>query len=75
MLTATPTAYALVGDVDTPFHHDKRFLPRPQLNVGGYHRTSSNGQTGVKLTGLEINGKDITLDSKCLVNLMWPVQT
>ena len=70
-LTATPTAQALVRDVGTQSHHDKRFLPR----VDGYRRTSSHGQTGVKLTSLEIDGKDITLDSKCLVNLMWPVQT
>lgn len=70
-LTATPTAQALVRDVGTQPHHDKRVLPR----VDGYRRTSSHGQTGVKLTGLEIDGKDITLDSKCLVNLMWPVQT
>jgi len=74
-LTATPTADALVRDLGTQSHHDKRLLPRPQLNVGGYHRTSSNGQTGVMLKGLETNGKNITLDSKCLVNLMWPVQT
>jgi hypothetical protein len=68
-LVATPTANALQS------HHDKRFLPQPQPNVGGFNRTSSNGQTGVTLTGLEINGKNITLDNKCLVNLMWPVQT
>jgi hypothetical protein len=74
-LTATPTARALVGVVGTQSHHDKRFLPQPQLNISGYHRTSSKGQIGVKLTGLEINGKNITLDNKCLVNLMWPVQT
>jgi hypothetical protein len=74
-LTATPTARALVRDVGTQSHHDKRFLPQPQLNISGYHRTSSKGKTGVKLTGLEVSGKNITLDSKCLVNLMWPVQT
>ena len=79
VLTPTPTttlaARALVQDVDTRTHRDKRFLPHPQLKVGGYHRTSSSGQASVRLTGLEINGEDITLDSNCLVNLEWPVQT
>jgi hypothetical protein len=70
-LTTTPTAHAL-RDVNTQSHYDKRFFPQPQLKVGGYSHTSSNGQTGVKL---EINGEDITLDTKCLVNLKWPVQT
>jgi len=70
-LTTTPTAHAL-RDVNTQSHYDKRFFPQPQLKVGGYSRTSSNGQTGVRL---EVNGEDITLDSKCLVNLGWPVQT
>jgi hypothetical protein len=74
-LTETPTAHALVRDVGTQSHHDKRSLHQPQLDVGGFHRTSSDGQTGVRLTGLEINGKDITLGSECLVSLMWPVQT
>jgi hypothetical protein len=74
-LTLTPTAHALVKNVSTQSHHDKRFLPRPQINVNGTQPTSSNGQTSVKLATLEVSGEDITLDRKCLVNLKWPVQT
>ena len=70
-----PTVRALVQNVSTQSHYDKRFLPRPQISVNGTQRTSSNGQTGVRLASLEIGGEDITLDNKCLVNLKWSVQT
>jgi hypothetical protein len=74
-LTVTPTAHALVHNVSTQSHHDKRLLPQPQINVNGTHLTSSNGQTGVRSVSLEVGGQDINLSSSCLVNLKWPVQT
>jgi len=71
---SAPTVHALVNNVNTR-HQDKRFLPKPQVDVDEYHRTSVNGRTVVNLENLEINGKVVNLETECLVALNWPVQT
>jgi len=70
-----PTVRAFIEDIDTRSHQDKRFLPKPQLNVGEVHRTTTADRIGVNLESLELNGKDIKLDNECLVVLNSPVQT
>lgn len=52
----------------------KRFLPRPQVDLVDYRPVTTNGSTGVSLQGFGSTGI-VTLDSKCLVALNWPVQT
>jgi len=52
----------------------KRFLPRPQVDLVDYRPVATNGSIGVKLQGFGSTG-NVTLDSKCLVALNWPVQT
>jgi len=54
---------------------DRRSLRVPQIDIAAIIPTSSNGQTNVMLQGFPVNGKNATLDSKCLVALNWPVQT
>jgi hypothetical protein len=65
---------ALTEDLDALPHHDKRFLPQPQVDIDEFHRTSSNGRIAVSLKGFRHDGEDVTLDNKCLVALNWPVQ-
>ena len=52
----------------------KRFFPEPHVDLVDYQPVTTNGSIGLKLQGFGPTGS-VTLDSKCLVALNWPVQT
>jgi hypothetical protein len=80
--TTSPLPTTLVHSPATTihpnFHHDslkynKTYALKPHIDIADYRPITIDGQTGVILHGHD--GKDITLDNKCLVTLNWPLQT
>lgn len=51
------------------------FFPKLAVATTFSPIASSHGQIGVKLQGFGNDGKNVTLDNRCLVALNWPVQT
>jgi hypothetical protein len=75
--TDTHSPYGTSRDRDRDSSADKRsFLPKPQIHIANILPASLNGETaGVTLQGFGPEGKNVSLDRKCLVALNWPVQT
>lgn len=63
----------------TPLPETNRFPGKreffPKLDIATFSPVALHGQTGVNLHGFGNDGKNVTLDNRCLVALNWPVQT